>query len=157
MRDWTREKKGSIQGSNLSTRHPSTAIATTKKRGTFYNSIVLHWIIRWYHSFTSQNFTSSFFKNFTLVEVTYLLIWFTRTRFFPWYTKNTRFSKTKFFLWKKKNTDGNGVNKQNKHTHTNQTLKESLTLERVSMKISDAPFLKRPSLFMEKFWTSHVF
>ena len=40
---------------------------------------------------------SFLFKNYSLVEVIYLLI---------------RFNKTKFFLCKKNNTDGNGVNGQ---------------------------------------------
>ena len=43
------------------------------------------------------------FKNYSLVEVVYLLI---------------RFNTTKFFLWNTNNTDRNGVNKQNTHTHT---------------------------------------
>ena len=53
------------------------------------------------------------FKNYLLVEVMYLLI---------------RFSKSKFFPWNTNSTDGNGVNKQNTHTHTHththQTLRE---------------------------------
>ena len=43
------------------------------------------------------------FKNYLLVEVMYLLI---------------RFSKSKFFPWNTNSTEGNGVNKQNTHTHT---------------------------------------
>ena len=45
-----------------------------------------------------------------------------------------RFNKTKSFLW---NTDRNCVNEQKKHTpHT----KREITLEKVSMRISDTPF-----------------
>ena len=44
---------------------------------------------------------SLLFKNYSLVEVAYLLI---------------RFNKTKFFPWNTNKTDGNGVNKQNQQT-----------------------------------------
>ena len=57
--------------------------------------------------------------------------------------------KTRHFLCNVNNTDRNGVNKQ-KHTHTHQALRErEITLERVSMKISDTPFLKQPDLFYQ--------
>ena len=46
---------------------------------------------------------SFLFKNYSLVEVIYLLI---------------RCYKTRFFLRNTNNTDRNGVNKQNTHTHT---------------------------------------
>ena len=49
--------------------------------------------------FTLQSSTMSLlFKTYSLVEVTYLLI---------------RFNKTKFFPWDRNNTDRNGANKQN--------------------------------------------
>ena len=52
---------------------------------------------------------SLFFKNFSLVEVIYLLI---------------RFDKSKFYPWNTHNTDGNRVNKQKTHTHAHQTLRK---------------------------------
>ena len=63
-----------------------------------------------------------YFKNYSLVEVIYLLI---------------RFNKTKFFLQNTKNTDGNCVNQLNTHTHTHththtQTTQRNITLEMVS-------------------------
>ena len=65
---------------------------------------VLHWIICWNQKFALQGSTmSSLFKNYWLVEITYLLI---------------RFNKTKFFLWNTKNTARYGVNKQNTHYHS---------------------------------------
>ena len=57
-------------------------------------------------------FHSAFaFKYFWLVEVTYLLIRFIKTRFFPWNTKNT---------------DRYGVNKENTHTHTTHSQKDNI-------------------------------
>ena len=50
------------------------------------------------------------FKNYSLVEVIYLL---------------TRCYKTRFFLWNTNNTDRNGVNKQKKKTHTHTHTKHS--------------------------------
>ena len=55
----------------------------------FYNSL-----IQFYNVFT--------FQNYSLVEIRYLLI---------------RFSKTKFFPLKKRNTDRNGINEQNTHMY----------------------------------------
>ena len=51
-----------------------------------------------------------------------------------------RFNKSKFYPCNTNNTDGNGVNKQNTHTHAHHMMK--ITLERlVSVKISDtSPF-----------------
>ena len=43
------------------------------------------------------------FKNYSYVEVTYLLIEFSKTKFFPWITKNT---------------DRNGAYKPKKQKHT---------------------------------------
>ena len=64
------------------------------------------------------------FKNYLLVEVMYLLI---------------RFSKSKFFPWNTNSTEGNGVNKQNTHTHTHththQTLRE-ITPEKAGESLS---------------------
>ena len=48
-------------------------------------------------------------KNYSLVEVTYLLI---------------GFNKTKFFQLNKKNTDRNGVNKQITRSHTSHSVKD---------------------------------
>ena len=48
-------------------------------------------------------------KNYSLVEVTYLLI---------------GFNKTKFFQLNKKNTDRNGVNKQTTRSHTSHSVKD---------------------------------
>ena len=63
------------------------------------------------------------FKNFSPVEVTYLL---------------PRFSKIKFFPWNTKNVNKNGVNKQNIHIH--QTLREILHWKDLcSIKKSDIP------------------
>ena len=63
----------------------------------------IEWIIFWYKKI---NLHSSrmilLFKNYSLVEVTYLLI---------------RFNKTKFLSWNTKNTDRNDINKQNTHMH----------------------------------------
>ena len=70
---------------------------------------------------------SFLFKNYSLVEVIYLLI---------------RCYKTRFFLRNTNNTDRNGVNKQNTHTHTHThtpNTQRKVTLERVSLKISDTP------------------
>ena len=50
---------------------------------------------------------SLLFKNYSLVEVTYLLIRF-----------NNQLLDLKFFLSNKNNSDEIGVNKQNIHTHT---------------------------------------
>ena len=59
----------------------------------------------------------SYFKNYSLIEVTHLLI---------------RFNKTKFFLWNTENTDGNGVNIcTDVHICTTNTLRK-ITLGRVS-------------------------
>ena len=67
---------------------------------------VLHWIIP-----SKIYFSMSFlFKKYSLVEVVYLFI---------------RCHKTKFFLWKTNNTDKNGVNKQNRHTHTKYLQKDN--------------------------------
>ena len=63
----------------------------------------IEWIIRWYQKITLQSSPMSLlFKTYWLVEVTYLLVWFNETKFFP---ENA------------KNTDGYGVNKQNTQTH----------------------------------------
>ena len=61
---------------------------------------VLHWMT----NLLIQKFTftmSLLFKNYSLAEVIYLLI---------------RFSKNKSFLWNPKNADKNGVNEQNRNT-----------------------------------------
>ena len=65
--------------------------------------------------------------------------------------------KARLVLWNTNNNDRNGVNKQNTHTHTQQTLKErSITLERVSIKISDnlllveSPILPIPPFLWKK-------
>ena len=59
-----------------------------------------------------------FFKNYSLVEFIYLLI---------------RCSKTNFFLWNINNTYRNGINKQNKYTHTRElthrNTEKKITLE----------------------------
>ena len=66
---------------------------------------VSHWMNNWLTpKFTFYN--ALVFKNYSLVEVIYLLI---------------RFSKTKFFLWNAKNTDRNSVNQLSTHTHTLNT------------------------------------
>ena len=88
---------------------------------------------------------SLLFKNYLHVEVMYLLIICNENKLFPWNTKNT---------------DGNGVYKQNIQMHTKHS---KITLEIVSMKISDTPFLKttqprlphftNPSLFIGKICT----
>ena len=59
---------------------------------------------------------SSLFKNYSLIEVIYLLI---------------KCNKTKFFLSSTITTDRNGVNKQNTHTETPNTQRK-IILERVS-------------------------
>ena len=56
------------------------------------------------------------FKSYCFVEVTYLLIRFNKTMFFPWNTKNI---------------DRNGVNKQKKNTRTLHTQRKT-TLESVT-------------------------
>ena len=75
--------------------------------------------------------TMSFlFKNYLLVKVICLLI---------------RCCKTRFILWNTNNTDG--ANKQNTHKPNTQ---RKMTLERVSMKISDtSPFFQNPLLFYQ--------
>ena len=85
---------------------------------------------------------SLLFKNYSLLKFIYLLI---------------RCSKTRFFLWNTNITDSNGVNKQNAHTHTHQTLKWKGF---VIMKISDTPLFwnnptcfTHPFIFMRKIWT----
>ena len=76
-------------------------------------------------------------KYYSLVNAMYLLI---------------RCYKTRFILWNT-NTDRNGVNKQHTHTHTHThtpNTQKKITLERVSMKISDTPpFLKQLHLFYQ--------
>ena len=67
---------------------------------------------------------SLLFKNYLHVEVMYLLITCNENKLFPWNTKNT---------------DGNGVYKQNIQMHTKHS---KITLEIVSMKISDTLFSK---------------
>ena len=54
----------------------------------------------WYQCLSTMSFL---FKNYSLVEVIYMLI---------------RFNKAKFFQWNTNNTNRNGVNKQKTHTHT---------------------------------------
>ena len=78
-------------------------------------------------------------KNYSLIEVTFLLI---------------SFNKAKSFLWNTKNTDRNDVNKQN--TDTNQTLRK-ITLERVSLyenkwnpHFYNRPLFYQPISFYEK-------
>ena len=51
------------------------------------------------------------FKSYYFPEVTYLLIRFNKTMFFPWNTKNN---------------DRNGVNKQKKHQDTSHTKKDNI-------------------------------
>ena len=62
---------------------------------------VLHWI----NNSHIKNLlsTMSIFKNYSHVEVVYMLI---------------RFNKPKFILWNTNITDKNGANKQNTHTYT---------------------------------------
>ena len=77
---------------------------------------------------------SFIFKNYSLMEVIYLLIRFSETNFFP---RNT------------KNTDRNGVNKQNTHTHTHthtHTPNTQRKIRLVSMKINDTLFFKTPPI-----------
>ena len=77
---------------------------------------------------------SFIFKNYSLMEVIYLLIRFSETNFFP---RNT------------KNTDRNGVNKQNTHTHTHthtRTPNTQRKIRLVSMKINDTLFFKTPPI-----------
>ena len=69
----------------------------------------IEWTIYWYQKFT-------IFYLYYMVKVIHLLI---------------RCYKTRFFIWNTNNTDRNGVNKQNKHTHTTNTQRK-ITLERVS-------------------------
>ena len=80
------------------------------------------------------------FKNNSLVEVTYLLI---------------RFNKSKF-PWNANNTNGNGVTKQththartHARTHAHQTMRK-ITLERVSFKVIDNPYFNNLFLFIIK-------
>ena len=66
-----------------------------------HSSYLYHikWMIYWYQKIYFTEFHNVFaFQTYSLVEVTYLLI---------------RFNKTKFFPWNTNNTDRNGVNKQN--------------------------------------------
>ena len=74
----------------------------------------IEWRIHWYHK--SLLSTISFlFKNYSFVEVMYLMI---------------RCSKTKFFLWNANNPDRNGaINKT--HTYT-LSAQRKITLEKVS-------------------------
>ena len=70
------------------------------------------WIIRWYQKSNLQSFTMSLlFKNCPLVEVTYWLI---------------RFNKTKYFPWNTKNADRNGAYKQNKHRYIQHSEKDKI-------------------------------
>ena len=100
-------------------------------------------IISWYQKFSLQSSTMPLlFKNYSLVKVTYLLIRFNKTKFFP---RNT------------KNTDRNGVNKQNTHQHTLHTQRQHWK-GLVSIKMSNTPFFEstpytNPSLFTGKIWT----
>ena len=72
----------------------------------------IEWIICWYQKVTIQSSTMSLlFKNYWLVEITYLL---------------NRFSKSKLFPWNTRNTNKNGINKQN--THSPNTLKNQSPL-----------------------------
>ena len=51
---------------------------------------IIEWIICWYQKFTLQSSTMYLlFKNYSLAEVTYLLIKFNKTKFFPWVKKYT--------------------------------------------------------------------
>ena len=97
---------------------------------------VLHWIN---HSLTLKiNFMKVnnilIFQKSLIEEAAYLLI---------------RFNKTKSFLWNTRNTNRNCVNEQKKHTpHT----KREITLERVSMRISDTPFFANNSPILPSFY-----
>ena len=84
---------------------------------------------------------SLFFKNYSLVEIMYLLIRFIKIKFFPWNTKNS---------------DRNGINKQNTQAH--QTLGKWWLWKRLaSMKISDTSYFTNPSLFMGKIQSAPIF
>ena len=63
---------------------------------------VLHWMNN-SHIKNLLSTMSFLFKNYSHVEVVYML---------------TRFNKTKFILWNTNITDKNGANKQNTHTYT---------------------------------------
>ena len=66
----------------------------------YYNEVIVYW----HQKFTLQSFIMALlFKNYSLIEVMYLLIRFNKTRCFPQNTKNTA---------------KNGTNKQHTHTHT---------------------------------------
>ena len=85
---------------------------------------------------------SLLFKNFSFVEVTYLLI---------------RFKKTMSFLWNTKNTDKNSANERNTHTKCKE--KDNFRKGWLVL-VSDTPYFFRttpyftnPSLFIRKFWT----
>ena len=63
----------------------------------------IEWIIWCYQNLSLQSFIMSLlFQKYWLIEITYLLIRFNKTRFLPWNTKNT---------------DRYGANKQNKNHH----------------------------------------
>ena len=69
----------------------------------YYNEVIVYW----HQKFTLQSFIMALlFKNYSLIEVMYLLIRFNKTRCFPQNTKNTA---------------KNGTNKQHTHTHTHKT------------------------------------
>lgn len=105
--------------------------------------ITLRSTTHWYQKCTLQRFTRPLlFKNFSLVEATYLLY---------------RFIKTMSFLWNAKNTDRNCINAWKTHTpHTER----KMTFERVSVKKSNTPhpliratpYFTNPFLFMRKVW-----
>ena len=79
-------------------------------------------------SFPEQSSPMSlFFRNYSPVEVTYLLLRF--NKFFPWNTKKT---------------DRNGLNKQDTHFHTTHSEKDSIGLVNkglVILTIIDSPDL----------------
>ena len=96
-------------------------------------------IIFWYQKFTFHNIFA--FQKLLTCKVIYLLI---------------RYNKTKFCLCDVKNSDRCGINKQYTHTCSSNTQRK-ITLERVSMKVSDIPCFTDPSLFKGKIWTPHFF
>ena len=88
-------------------------------------------------------------KNYSLVEVTYLLI---------------GFNKTKFFQLNKKNTDRNGVNKQITRSHTSHSVKDYIPflqekseplflgkLRKLNPKLSFAEWLEKFTDFLKQF------
>ena len=92
---------------------------------------------KWIKNYLTSSTMSLLFKNYSLEEVTYLLIRFNEIKFFP---RNT------------KNTDKNGANKQNTHMHTKHSgIYNTGKSKLVWMKISSNSCFKTSPIFFQHF------